>query len=72
MKTRLFITINKTRFWLIDDENVYSVNSKFHRRNGPAYIDNYNYKYWYYNGEFAEYVDSQEEFERYIKLMVFQ
>jgi hypothetical protein len=45
-------------------------NGKLHRINGPA-IEYYNgHKYWWFEGEYT-YCNSQEEFERYIKLRLF-
>jgi hypothetical protein len=48
----------------------YFQNGKLHRINGPAveYVD--GYKEWWFEGKFIK-CNSQEEFERYIKLKLF-
>jgi len=57
----------------------YWKNNLLHRLNGPAIIYpsfvynniiTHDYKYWYYNGEFIDDIYNQEEFKKYIKLMV--
>jgi hypothetical protein len=47
----------------------YIKNGRLHRLNGPAVINSSNKKWWYYNGMLVK-CNSQEEFERYIKLMI--
>jgi hypothetical protein len=44
------------------------LNGELHRLDGPAIIDDVE-KRWYYNGDFIE-CNSQEEFERLIRLKV--
>ena len=46
-------------------------NGKYHRLDGPAYEYDDEDKSWYLNGK-AIPVNSQEEFERYLKLIIFQ
>ena len=50
----------------------YFIHGKRHRIDGPAIklIFIYDKDYWYYDGKYVP-VNSQEEFERYIKLLVF-
>jgi len=45
----------------------------YHRLDGPAQERKgvYSYKMWWYNGQ-SILVNSQEEFERYLKLIAFQ
>jgi len=52
---------NGEKYWL--------QHGKFHRLDGPAF-EFQDDKSWYFNGK-AIPVKSQEQFERYIKLMVF-
>lgn len=56
--------INGVKFWF--------KNGKLHREDGPAMLHYiyYNYNYWYYHGEFIT-DESQEKFERLIKLKAF-
>ena len=42
-----------------------------HRLDGPVVETKNSYKTWYYHGKWID-VDNQEDFERYIKLMVFE
>jgi len=64
MKVRKELTISGTICYL-NEKN------QLHREDGPAmeYLD--NYKSWYLNGNRIN-VNSQEEFERYLKLIVFK
>lgn len=49
----------------------YMQNDKLHRLDGPAVVDpNDGFKIWYYKGKLIE-CDSQQEFERKIKLLAF-
>jgi len=43
-----------------------------HREDGPAYERTDGYKAWYLNGKWLKTIKSQEEFERYLKLIAFQ
>ena len=54
----------------IDGYKEYYINGKRHRTDGPAVVYPIGNKYWYYNDKLIP-VDSQEEFEKYIKLIVF-
>ena len=55
--------VNGDKFWYF--------NGRFHREEGPAieYAD--GYKSWYYHGQKID-CQSQEEFERIIKLLIFE
>ena len=48
----------------------YLLDYKFHRLDGPAIKYNDGEKEWYYEDNFID-CNSQEEFERYIKLKLF-
>jgi hypothetical protein len=51
-------------------DKFYYVNNKLHRIIGPAAEYNNGYKEWYYEDKYIE-CNSQEEFERYLKLKLF-
>jgi len=53
-----------------DGSNCYLIHGEFHRLDGPACEYSNGYKEWYLNGKQIP-VSSQEEFERYLKLLVF-
>ena len=53
---------NGSKAWLI--------NGKRHRLDGPAVISRNGSEYWYLNEKQIS-VSSQEEFERYLRLLVF-
>jgi len=54
---------DRSEFWIIND--------KLHRLDGPAAEYPHGIKFWYVNGKFID-LNSQEEFERYLKLIAFQ
>ena len=48
----------------------YDVNKKFHRLDGPAVEYNDGTKFWFYHGIRVD-CNSQNEFERFLKLKAF-
>ena len=52
--------------WINGDKSWY-FHGQRHREDGPAYEDNDGYKEWWYHDRWIK-CDSQEEFERLIKL----
>jgi hypothetical protein len=51
-------------------DKVYYHNDDFHRPDGPAIEFANGDKYWYINGKYVP-CKTQEEFERFVKYMVF-
>jgi hypothetical protein len=51
-------------------ETYYYLDNEYHRLDGPARIWSDGYKEWYYQGKLIK-CNSQEEFERYLKLKLF-
>ena len=51
--------------------NEWFIDGKYHRENGPAIEDSLGYKEWFYHGQRID-CQSQEEFERIIKLLLFK
>ena len=54
----------------VDGFLAYCVHGEYHRLDGPAIEFASGDQSWYYNGQYIP-VKSQEEFERYLKLMAF-
>jgi len=54
----------KTKYW-------YHHNN-IHRENGPAIEHHSGSRSWYLNGKWLQNIKSQEEFERYLRLIAFQ
>lgn len=53
-----------------DGQEIWYFNGKRHRLDGPAWIIPGGCNSWYYDGEYMD-CDSQEEFERLIKIRAF-
>ena len=53
-----------------DGSKYWVVNGKHHRLDGPAIEHIYGDKWWYFNGKEIP-VNSQEEFEQYLRLLAF-
>jgi len=51
-------------------DKVWYLNGEIHRLDGAAFETENGFKEWYYKGKSIP-VSSQEEFERYIKLLAF-
>jgi len=47
------------------------IHGKIHRLDGPAVEYSNGISYWYLEGRFLSKIKSQEEFERYFKLIIF-
>jgi len=69
IKYKHFKASNGDDMWVITNGELIG---KLHRLKGPAYISrNYKLSYWYYKGE-EIICDNQKEFDRIIKLRVFE
>lgn len=55
---------------LISGYKEWRINGKIHREDGPAQIFSDGLQFWYFNAKKID-CDSQEEFERLIKLKIF-
>jgi len=47
----------------------YYKNNAPHRLTGPAVINDFNSEWWYYKGRLVK-CETQEEYQRYIKLLI--